>query len=67
MERMTERADCNKLQETTGPRVTTLKAQSLLTKFLMSSVVKLRAATACRVSRSHTPLVVVLVLVWVRF
>ena len=67
LERMTERADYNKLQETTGPRVTTLKALNLLIRFSMLCDVKLRAATAYRASRSHTPSVVVLVPVWVRF
>ena len=65
--RITERANCNKLQETTGPRVTTRKVLSLLIRCSMLCDVKLRAATAFKVSRLPTPSVVVLVPVWVRF
>lgn len=53
------------VQETTGRKATTLRALSLLTRFLMSFVVKLRAATASKDSKSLILLVVVLVLVWV--
>jgi len=54
------------IQVTTGPRVTTPRAPNWSTKFSMSSVVKPRAATAFRASRSHTPSAVVRVRAWVR-
>ena len=51
---------------TTGQKDITLRVLNLSTKFLMSSAVRLKDATASKVSRSPTPLVVELVLVWVR-
>jgi hypothetical protein len=48
----------------TGPRDTTLKVQSWLTLFLMLFAKKLNLATVCKVSKSPTLSVVVLVLVW---
>ena len=57
-------AAINSIQATTGPRVITQKALSLLTKFWMSSEEKQRAATACRAFRLPIPSVVVPVLVW---
>merc|ERR1711881_679433 len=50
--------------ETTGPRVTTPRVLSSSTPSLMSSERRLKVATAFRASRSPTPLVVELDLVW---
>merc|ERR1712178_361609 len=49
---------------TTGPRVTTLRVPSSSTPSSMSSEKKLKVAIASKVSRSHTPSVVVLDPVW---
>jgi len=58
-------AEIDNVQATTGPRVTTQKVPNLLTRFSMLSEEKLKAATACKVSRLLTPSVEVLVPVWV--
>merc|ERR1712032_1141676 len=50
--------------ETTGPRATTPKVLSSSTPSLMLSERRLKVATAFKVSRSPTPLVVVLDPVW---
>merc|ERR1712183_479069 len=49
---------------TTGPRVTTPRVQNSSTQSLMLSERKLKAVTASKDSRSLTPSVVVLDLVW---
>lgn len=54
----------NQEQETTGPKVTTLKELSLSTLSSMSFDEKLKVATASRDSRSPTRWEEVLVLVW---
>ena len=55
------------VQETIGPKVTILKVLNLLIPSSMLLEKKLKDVTAFRDSKSPTPLVVVLDLVWVPF